>query len=206
MELEKFYFFTLLSKKSQKFVSLKMRPFTRTKGDILYYAGDVCEDFVIIDTGSIKVYVQGEVDQTFTLYTVADGEPCIINTFSTIFSNITVANAEVTKDLKGWMLNKDVLLQLLRDEAEFSAYLFQTVSHNIAALVNTITDVKFSSMSARLEKWIYEKHKNIIEITHDEIATHLGTSRPIVSKLLKDMENEKKIILRRGVIEISQPI
>ena len=202
MELNKFYFYTLLSQDAQALVLENMKPFAKKKGDILYYAGDVCEDFVIIDTGTIRVYVQGESSQTLTLYTVEDGEPCIINTFSTIFSNVTVANAEVVKDLEGWMLNKDILLNLLKTESEFSAYLFQTVSHNIAALVGTVTDVKFSSINERLQDWIISKNKTTINTTHEEIATHIGTTRPIISKLLKDMENEKKLVLKRGSIEI----
>jgi len=203
MELEKLYFYTLLSEKSQQLIQENMRPFKKQKNDILYYAGDVCQDFVIIDYGSIKVYVQGEsAEQTYTLYTVEDGEPCIINTFSTIFSNVTAANAEVIRDLKGWMLNKDILLQLLRDEPIFSAYLFDTVSQNIAALVNTIKDVKFTTLGERLENWVSSKNKKTIYVTHEEIASHLGTSRPIISKLLKDLEKEKKIILKRGSIEV----
>ena len=94
------------------------------------------------------------------------------------------------------------LLQLLRDEPIFSAYLFDTVSQNIAALVNTIKDVKFTTLGERLENWVSSKNKKTIYVTHEEIASHLGTSRPIISKLLKDLEKEKKIILKRGSIEV----
>ena len=148
-----------------------------------------------------------KVSQTkLSLSILLDGEPCIINTFSTIFSNVTVANAEVITDLEGWMLNKDILLNLLKTESEFSAYLFQTVSSNIAALVGTVTDVKFSSINERLEDWIISKNKMTIQTTHEEIATHIGTTRPIISKLLKDMENEKKLILKRGSIEVIKKV
>ena len=202
MNLENFYFYSLLSEDAKALVRANVKPFSMQERDILYYAGDICEDFVMIESGAIKVYVQGEEDETFTLYTVEDGQPCIINTFSTIFSSVTIANAEVEKDLRGWMLNKRILLQLLGHESEYSAYLFETVSKNIASLVNTIKDIKFLSISERLEEWIFSKSSTIINVTHEEIATHMGTSRPVISKLLKEMENENKIKLSRGSIEI----
>ena len=202
MNLENFYFYSLLSDSAKKLVQENMKPFQLQKQGILYYAGDVCEDFVLLNRGAIRVYVQGEGDETFTLYTVSGGQPCIINTFSTIFSSVTIANAEVEEEIEGWMLNKKILLELLGKEPEYSAYLFSMISDNIASLVNTIRDIKFLTISERLEEWVFSQKSTSIKVTHEKIAMHLGTSRPVISKLLKDLENENKILLKRGTIEV----
>jgi CRP/FNR family transcriptional regulator len=202
MNLDNFYFYSLLSDNAKDLVKKNMKPFKMQKNGILYYAGDVCDDFVLIDSGGIRVYVQGEGQETFTLYTVSDCQPCIINTFSTIFSSVTIANAEVEEEIQGWMLNKKILLQLLATEPEYSAYLFSMISDNIASLVNTIKDIKFMSISEQLEEWIFSRSSTLIHTTHEQVAMHLGTSRPVISKLLKDMENEKKIELKRGAIQV----
>jgi CRP/FNR family transcriptional regulator len=202
MNLDNFYFYSLLSDNAKDLVKKNMKPFKMQKNGILYYAGDVCDDFVLIDSGGIRVYVQGEGQETFTLYTVSDGQPCIINTFSTIFSSVTIANAEVEEEIQGWMLNKKILLQLLATEPEYSAYLFSMISDNIASLVNTIKDIKFMSISEQLEEWLFSKNSTLIQTTHEQIAMHLGTSRPVISKLLKDLENENKIELKRGAIQV----
>jgi CRP/FNR family transcriptional regulator len=146
--------------------------------------------------------VQGDEGQTFTLYTIEDGKPCIINTFSTIFSNVTIANAVTLQDTQGWTLKKEVLLQLLASEAEYSAYLFSAISQDISSLVNTIEDVQFTSLGDRIKNWILSQKTSMIQTTHEEIATNLGTSRPIISKLLKDMEKKGEVLLNRGSIEI----
>jgi len=202
MKLEKFYFYSLLSEEGKKTVKENLKPFIMKKDTIVYYAGEVCKDFFLIDQGLVKVYVQDESGHTFTLYTIEDGKPCIINTFSTIFSNTTIANAVVMEETTGWTLCKKILLKLLQTEPEYSAYLFAAISKDISSLVDTIEDVKFSSMKERLEDWVFSKSNTIIETTHEDIATDIGTSRPIISKLLKDMEKEEKILLRRGSIEI----
>ena len=202
MKLEKFDFYTLLSESGKQLIQENLKPFEMKKDGIVYYAGEICKDFFLINSGQIKVYVQGEKEQTYTLYTVEDGKPCIINTFSAIFSNVTVANAVVLEDTTGWTLCKSILLKLLQTEPAYSAYLFSAVSKDIAVLVDTIEDVTFSSMKQRLENWIFSKETSIITVTHEEIANNLGSSRPIISKLLKDIEKEEKIVLKRGSIEI----
>ena len=202
MELEKFDFYTLLSENGKKLIQQNLKPFKIKKDVIVYYAGEICKDFFLINTGQIKIYVQGAKEHTYTLYTIEDGKPCIINTFSAIFSNITVANAVVIEDTTGWTLCKSILLKLLETEPAYSAYLFSAVSKDIAVLVDTIEDVTFSSMKERLENWIFSKNRQIITTTHEEIAINLGSSRPIISKLLKDIEKEQKILLKRGSIEI----
>jgi CRP/FNR family transcriptional regulator len=200
MNLEKFY--SLLSDNAKELVQKNLKPFKSKRGDILYYAGDICKDLLFIDKGTIRVYVQGETGETFTLYSVNHSQPCIVNIFSTIFSSVTIANAEVNEDIQGWMLDRTILLQLLDSEPKYSFFLFSTVSKDIASLIDTIKDVKFSSISQQLEDWIFSHNISLIKTTHEQIATHLGTSRPVISTLLKDLENEKKIELRRGVIQI----
>ena len=100
------------------------------------------------------------------------------------------------------MLNKKILLQLLATEPKYSEYLFSMISDNIASLVNTIKDIKFMTISEQLEEWIFSRNSTLIQTTHEKVAMHLGTSRPVISKLLKDLENEKKIKLKRGAIQV----
>ena len=202
MKLDKFYFYSLLSDTGKQLVEENLKPFSTPKGTIIYYAGEVCTEFFLVDSGKVKIYVQGEEGQTFTLYTIEDGKPCIINTFSTIFSNVTIANAVTVKDTQGWTLKKEVLLQLLGSEPDYSAYLFSAISKDISSLVNTIEDVQFTSLGDRIKNWILSQKASKIKTTHEEIAMNLGTSRPIISKLLKDMENRGEILLNRGSIEI----
>ena len=202
MKLDKFYFYSLLSDAGKQLVEKHLKPFSTPKDTIIYYAGEVCKEFFLVDSGKVKIYVQGEEGQTFTLYTIEDGKPCIINTFSTIFSNVTIANAVTLQDTQGWTLKKEVLLQLLASEAEYSAYLFSAISQDISSLVNTIEDVQFTSLKDRIKNWILAQKSSNIQTTHEEIATNLGTSRPIISKLLKDMEKKGELLLNRGSIEI----
>lgn len=202
MKLEDFYFYSLLSDDSQTLLKNSVKPISMQEKGILYYAGDVCDNLLIIESGSVRVFLQGENDEIYTLYTLGSDELCVVNTFSTIFSSATHANAEVTEKLEGWLISKEVLMEFLKNEPHYSSYVFSLISKNISSLVSKIEDVKFSSMKERLEDWIFSHKERKIKTTHEQIAIDLGSTRPFISSLLKGMENEGKIKLQRGCIEI----
>ncbi|MCH9740237.1 MAG: Crp/Fnr family transcriptional regulator [Epsilonproteobacteria bacterium] len=202
MKLEDFYFYSLLSNDSKTFLHQHLKPITMQEKGVLYYQGDVCPNLLIIESGKVRVFLQGENSESFTLYTLGSDELCIVNTFSTIFSTATHANAEVLEELNGWLLSKEALLELMKSEPEYSAYVYSLIAKNMSALVTTIEDIKFASVKDRLEDWIFSQPSTLIKTTHEELALNLGSTRPFVSKLLKDMENEGKVKLGRGVIEI----
>lgn len=202
MKLEDFYFYSLLNSNSQKMLRANLKPIKKEPKDILYYKGDVCTDLLIIESGKVRVFLQGKGAESFTLYTLSSNELCIINTFSTIFSSSANANAEVQEELTGWLLNKATLLELMKVETTYSNYIYSLISKNMSVLVTTIEDIKFASLKERLEDWVFSQPSTSIQTTHEEIATNLGSTRPFISKLLKEMEQEGKIFLKRGVIEI----
>lgn len=202
MQLEDFYFYSLLSDDAQSLLKQHIKPVNLPKKSVLYYAGDVCTDILIIESGNVRIYLQGENNEIYTLYTLGSDDMCIVNTFSTIFASAAMANAEVTNDLKGWLLSKEILMQLLQSETYYANYVFSLISENLSGLVSKIETIKFASVKERLEDWVFSQPSHQIKTTHEEIAKQLGTNRPFVSKLLKDMENVGKIKLSRGVIEI----
>ncbi|MCH9813838.1 MAG: Crp/Fnr family transcriptional regulator [Epsilonproteobacteria bacterium] len=202
MKLEDFYFYSLLSDESQRLLKSHIKPISLKEKAILYYAGDVCTDVLVIESGNVRVFLQGDNGEVFTLYTLGSDEMCIVNTFSTIFASAALANAEVLKDLNGWLINKEILMKLLQTEMYYSNYVFSLISENLSSLINKIETIKFSSIKDRLEDWIFSQPSNKVKTTHEEIAMLLGTNRPFISKLLKDMEKEEKIKLHRGFIEI----
>jgi CRP/FNR family transcriptional regulator len=73
-------------------------------------------------------------------------------------------------------------------------------------LLESVDNIAFNNMDERLENYLNDKIKILnskhIYITHREIAADLHTSRVVVSRLLKKMENDHKIKLHRSFIEV----
>ena len=85
-----------------------------------------------------------------------------------------------------------------------------TMDTRFEELIKTLDSVAFSKTDDRLVAFLTTKSKalstNNIQITHQEIANELSTSREVISRLLKQLEQNGKVKLSRNNIEIIFPL
>jgi CRP/FNR family transcriptional regulator len=85
-------------------------------------------------------------------------------------------------------------------------YVFNSYNNRLKEMLNAIDSLAFMNMNERLQNYLLEKAKingsREINATHQDIAYDLNTSRVVISRLLKALENEGKIKLHRAYIEI----
>jgi len=73
--------------------------------------------------------------------------------------------------------------------------------YNMGTIV-VINDIKFKRLDTRLLEWLTGQNKKTIEITHEQLAQELGSSRVVISRLLKDLERKNILSLGRAKIEL----
>lgn len=83
---------------------------------------------------------------------------------------------------------------------EYLSFIFSLFTLRLASLATLVEDIKFKRLDVRLLEWLAHQENNRIEMTHEQIATQLGTSRVVISRLLKDLEHKGKLKLERGAI------
>jgi CRP/FNR family transcriptional regulator len=85
-------------------------------------------------------------------------------------------------------------------------FVFNSYHERMMEMLESIDNIAFNKMDERLEKYIDEKiqilNSKHIYTTHKEVAKDLHTSRVVISRLLKKMENYNKIKLHRSFIEV----
>ncbi len=169
----------------------------------VYTEGDACNGIAFLLSGEIRVFKSGEAGREITLYEIGKGETCILNA-SCILSSLTYpANAVSTEP-------GDMLLILARDFRRLVAtyedmrnFVFSVLSQRLAEVMALVEEIAFGRMDMRLLDYLVEKaDHNQLAATHQRIADDLGTSREVVSRLLKDYERKGKISLSRNLIEL----
>ena len=201
MELSQFTFYSHLSPELQSFVHNNARPIRVPKNTILFYQGDVCKDILFLTEGNVRLYIQGEGIEEITLYTLKPLEQCVVNTASLVAQNVAIGTAITECDISGYLLDHESIRSLMTQSPDYLAFMFSLFTVRLASLATLVEDIKFKRLDVRLLEWLAHQEHNRIEMTHEQIATQLGTSRVVISRLLKDLEHKGKVRLERGAIE-----
>ena len=200
--MTQFDFFNKLTNKEQNYLKDNSKYIEVAKDSILFYQGDICKDILLLEEGIVQLYISGSLDERISLYEIKKGEQCIINTSSTLSHTKAIATAESKTFIKGWLVPQKVLRELMISSIAYQEYIFSLFSLKFSALTTLIEDIKFKRLDERVLDFLKSKDKTIVETTHEEIANKLSTSRVVISRVLKDLENQKYIKLHRKRIEL----
>ena len=126
----------------------------------------------------------------------------VINTASTLSSMEAIGSAITSTDIEGYLLNEDIVKSLMHQNDEYQTYIFSLYTIRMGSLATLIEDIKFRRLDERILKWLQAQESTCIQIKHEEPATILGSSRVVISRILKELEHSSKVKLSRGSIEL----
>ena len=176
---------------------------TFSENDRLYMEGDRCTGIAFLLSGEIRVYKISEGGREITLYQIFSGETCILNASCILSHQLYPANATGIADGTMLYLPQKAFLELMAESDAMRAFIFSLFSQRFNEIIELIEVVTFGRMDIRLKDYLIEKSENHqLQTTHQKIANDLGTSREVVSRLLKDFEKQGQLNLGRNRIEI----
>jgi CRP/FNR family transcriptional regulator len=176
---------------------------TFSENDQIYMQGDRCSGIAFLLSGEIRVFKISEGGREITLYQIFPGETCILNASCILSHQLYPANAAGIVDGAMLYLPQKAFLELMAESAAMRAFIFSLFSQRFNEIIELIEAVTFGRMDIRLKDYLIEKSENDrLQTTHQKIANDLGTSREVVSRLLKDFERQGQLNLGRNRIEI----
>ncbi len=202
--MREFSFFSKLSPVTQEKL-LRNSTYIKVPVDTQLYAqGDICVDILFLTKGRVRVSRQNENGQSVLLFYFEQGEQCNVNFTSSYNSAPAVGTAIAETDLEGYDIPASLIAELFVEDKEFQRYVFDQYVNRMEKMASLIEEVRFMSLDKRLMQWIDSHEDKKISITHEEIADIIGTSREVISRLLKGFEKEGMIKLSRRKIEVIQ--
>lgn len=179
---------------------------TYPSNDVLMRKGQYIRSTMLILSGLVKVYREDEEGNEFLMYYLKPGEACAL-------SMVCAARQEASPIMARAVSETDVLMVPIETMSEWMGkykswyqFVIETYRSRFDELLLTIDSVAFRGMDERLEFYLKRaqeaEQKNIIDTSHQEIANELNTSREVISRLLKKMEQLGKVKLNRNSIEI----
>jgi len=180
---------------------------TLPDGETVFLKGDTCSFFAFILSGRVRVFKTGETGREITLYRFEKGESCILTASCIMSKNTFPAEAEVEEEIQTVLVPHELLREFVKQYDPWRRYFFDLLSSRLSEVMEIVEEVAFRKMDSRIAEYIISNSaEGVLNATHLEIASELGTSREVVSRILKDLEKEKLIILDRGKILINNKL
>lgn len=200
--MESFDFFNTLLP-SSKVQLLEASTFIKVPmGTKLYSQGDICADILFLTKGRVRVARQHENGQSVLLYYFSQGEQCNVNFTSSYNSAPAVGTAIAETDLEGFDLPVELIAKLFIEDKEFQRYVFDQYVNRLESMAALVEEIRFLSLDTRLLHWLQSQDTKEILLSHEQIGDIIGTSREVVSRILKSFEKNNIVKLSRMKIEL----
>lgn len=176
------------------------------QGDILIDFGQYMRGMPLLIDGAIKIMREDFDEGELLLYFLEKGDTCAMTMACCMGNNKSEIRAIAENDGVVLMIPVIKMEEWLGKYKSWRAFVFNSYNNRFNELLSAIDNIAFKHMDERLNDYLLEKAKinntNTITQTHKEIAYELNSSRVVISRLLKAMENDGKIKLNRNNIEI----
>ena len=156
---------------------------------------------LVILSGRVKVYREGEEGEEFFLYYLERGSACAISMICVARQESSMVMARADTAVEALAIPGEQLEGLMRTQPDWYAFVMETYRNRFEELMTVFDQVVFHSMDEKLEFHLRRQfgiHGDRIPVTHQQIAADLNSSREVISRLLKKMENAKMITIGRN--------
>jgi CRP/FNR family transcriptional regulator len=175
-------------------------------GEVIVRTGQYIKSTVLVLNGRIKIYRQNDEGSEFLIYYLGPGEACAVSLICALQSQTSEITAKAVEDTDVLMLPVQLMDELMGKFKSWSHFVIQTYRHRFDEMLTVIDNIAFKNMDERLEFYLKRRNTDsgnlLLNLTHQEIADDLNSSREVISRLLKKMEQLGKIKLNRNSSEI----
>ncbi|MFC7348185.1 Crp/Fnr family transcriptional regulator [Chryseobacterium zhengzhouense] len=179
---------------------------TYHEGDVILDENSSIRSIPIVMKGMMKVIRTEEDGREILLYYIKAGESCIMSFLGGMHNEKSIVKAEVEEDTEILFLPIDKVSLFIREYPEWLDYIFRLYHKRFEELLDIINAIAFKKVDERLLNLLQKKselsNSTTIIITHEQLANELGTARVVVSRLLKQLEEEGKLKLGRNKIQL----
>jgi len=195
-------FHTLLSREIYASGQVKSFP----AGATILNINDYVKSIPIVLSGSIKVIQTDEDGREILLYYIKPSESCIMSVLAGLNENTSKIKAVVEEDAELLLIPVTKASEWIQKFPEWTDFIFALYQKRFEELLDVVNAVAFQKVDVRLLHLLRQKsslfQSREILVTHQQLANELGITREAVSRVLKQMENEKLLTMTRNKITL----
>ena len=176
------------------------------EGEIVMNYGKPVRFMPIIISGTLRVMRKDEEGREIILYYLSNNESCAMAYACCMEAKKSEIKAIAEDNVELIAIPHNKLDEWLVKYPSWKSYIFSSFTQRFNELLKSLESIAFQKFDERLIKYLKAKAKvtgkNAIQLSHKQIAEEMGTSRVVISRLLKQLENDKKLVLYRNEIKL----
>lgn len=175
-------------------------------GETILDIGQTVRSMPIILSGTVKVSRIDEDGKELLLYYVNPNESCAMTFTCCMQQYPSEVKAVAEEDVQMLTIPINFMDEWLVKYPTWKSFVMKTIRNRFHEMLNVIDQIAFQKLDERLVYYLKEKSKvtgsTLINLSHEQIASELATTRVVISRLLKALENDKKVLLYRNQIKL----
>jgi CRP/FNR family transcriptional regulator len=177
-----------------------------TLGEQLSERHENCSGLVVVMNGRLRAYILSLDGKEITLFRLLEKDICILSA-SGLFKNLQfVLYLDVEKDSTIYVVPTLVIEELSQYNMDVKEYLLEHMALRFSSAMWVMEQTVFGTLSQRIASFLLEQiileNSQTLPITHEIIAKNIGSSREVVSRMLKYFEKEHIVVTSRRKISI----
>ena len=165
-----------------------------------------CLGLVVVRSGQLRAYILSEDGREITISRLTQYDVSLLSASCVMPDMQFNVMIEAEKDTQFWSIPACLFKNLVDDSLAVSNYSRSLLSSNFSELMWLMEQIMWKSFDKRLASFLLEEAAiegtNILKITHEKVANHLGTAREVVTRMLRYFQSEGMVKLTRGGIEL----
>lgn len=177
---------------------------TFKEGDVLMRTGQYIKNTVLVVKGKIKIYREGDDGGEFFMYYLQPGQACAISMICATKQEKSQIMAKVVEEAEVIMVPLALMDKWMMQYRSWYEFVIDTYRNRFEEVLVVIDNIAFRAMDERLEFYLKKQQESCqcaeLKLSHQDIANDLNSSREVISRLLKKMEQRGLIKLHRSYI------
>jgi CRP/FNR family transcriptional regulator len=175
-------------------------------GEVIMRTGQYFKNTVLVLSGQIKIYREDDEGGEFLMYYLQPGQACALSMICATRNERSQIMAKVIDDAELMLIPLPLMDKWMMQHRSWYEFVIETYRSRFEEVLEVVDNIAFRAMDERLEFYL-KRHQEAcgcdeIKLSHQEIASDLNTSREVISRLLKKMEQRGLLKLHRNQIEV----
>jgi CRP/FNR family transcriptional regulator, anaerobic regulatory protein len=175
-------------------------------GDTMINMGQTIRAIPLIVSGTVKVSRINDEGQELLLYYVKAGESCAMTFNCCMLAQASVIKGVAEEDSVLLCVPQEAMDEWMTKYPSWKKYVMSNMMSRFTEMVKCIDEVAFKKLDERLVKYLKDKSliakSAVLNLTHQQISDELGTNRVVISRLLKKLENDNKLLIYNKQIKL----